>query len=174
MLILTVLNDMLGTMGEAPLNSIDDPHPYRAAGVSILNRVNREFQARGWWFNREALTLEPSGLDSSIYLPGDTINVRTENANFDTEQDVTLIRLVPFEECPELYAAYAAAEAVLRFQKRYDGDVHKTADLRKELGAAQVACVAEETRQSRVNLIEANPRLTYIKSLVRQVRGRKF
>lgn len=191
MLILTVVNDMLGTMGEAPLNSIDDPHTYRAAGISILARVNREFQARGWWFNREALTIQPGALDSNIYLPGDTINVRTENRNyvqryrrlynldggtyvFDKEQDVTLLRLVPFEETPELYAAYAAAESVMRFQKRYDGDSEKSRTLGKELMDAKVAANSEETRQTRTNLIESNPRLTYIKSLVRNVRGRMF
>jgi hypothetical protein len=191
MLRLTVVNDMLGTMGEAPLNAIDDPHPYRAAALSILDRVNREFQARGWWFNREALTLSPGALDSSIYLPGDTINVRTTDRNivqryrrlynldggtyeFDADQDVTLIRLVPFEQVPELYAGFCAAESVMRFQKRYDGDSEKTRRLNEELTAARIAAQGEETRQTQANLIESNPRLMYIKSLVRDVRGRRF
>ena len=191
MLQLTVINSMLGTMGEAPLNAIDDPHPYRGACVSILSTVNREFQARGWWFNREQLTLQPGALDSAIYLPGDTINVRTENRNyvqryrrlynldggtytFTEAQDVILIRLVPFEECPELFAAYVAAEAVIRFQKRYDGDSQKTRELGHELADARIAAQGEETRQVRANLIESNPRLTYIKSRVQMVRGRRF
>lgn len=191
MLTLTVINSCLGTMGEAPLNAIDDPHPYRAACVSILNTVNREFQARGWWFNRERLTLQPDALDSCIYLPGDTIGVRTENRNyvqryrrlynldggtyvFDTEQDVELLRLVPFEETPELYAAYAAAETIQRFQKRYDGDSQKSRELRDELKEARIAANAEETRQVKANLIESNVRLTYIKQSTRALRGRRF
>lgn len=191
MLILTVVNNCLGTMGEAPLNAIDDPHPYRAACVSILNTVNREFQARGWWFNREKLTLAVGALDSSIYLPGDTINVRTEDRNivqryrrlynldggtyvFTTAQDVELIRLVPFEEAPELFAAYAAAETVLRFQKRYDGDSQKTRELGREQQEARIAAVAEETRQTKANLIESNVRLNYIKQSTRGIRGRMF
>jgi hypothetical protein len=191
MLQLTVVNDMLGTMGEAPLNAIDDPHPYRSACISILGTVNREFQARGWWFNREALTLSPGALDGGIYLPGDAISVRTEDRNyvqryrrlynldggtyvFDKDQDVTVIRLVPFEHTPELYAAYAAAEATMRFQKRYDGDSDKTRTLKEERNNAQIAAMAEETRQVKANLIESNVRLSYIKSRVRQVRGRVF
>ena len=191
MLTLTVINSCLGTMGEAPLNAIDDPHPYRAACVSILNTVNREFQARGWWFNRERMTLQPGALDSCIYLPGDTIGVRTENRNyvqryrrlynldggtyvFDTAQDVELLRLVPFEETPELYAAYAAAETIQRFQKRYDGDSQKSRELRDELNAARIAANAEETRQVKANLIESNVRLTYIKQSTRALRGRRF
>lgn len=191
MLTLTVINNMLGTMGEAPLNAVDDPHPYRAACVSILNTVNREFQARGWWFNRESLTLVPGALDSCIYLPGDAINVRTENRNyvqryrrlynldggtyvFTEAQDVTLVRLIPFEETPELYAAYCAAEATLRFQKRYDGDSAKTRDLNREQQEARIAANAEETRSVQANLIESNVRLSYIKSRIRDVRGRRF
>jgi hypothetical protein len=191
MLILTVINSMLGTMGEAPLNAIDDPHPYRGACVSILNTADRELQARGWWFNREALTLQPGALDSSIYLPGDTINVRTPCRNyvqryrrlynldggtytFTENVDVTLIRLVPFEHSPELYAGYAAAEAVLRFQKRYDGDSTKTRQLLEEVREARIAANAEETTQAQANLIDSNPRLAYIKSRVQQVRGRRF
>jgi hypothetical protein len=191
MLILTVINSMLGTMGEAPLNAIDDPHPYRGACVSILNTADRELQARGWWFNREALTLQPGALDSSIYLPGDTINVRSPNRNyvqryrrlydleggsyvFTENVDVTLIRLVPFEHCPELYAGYAAAEATLRFQKRYDGDSTKTRALLEEVKEARIAANSEETTQAQANLIDSNPRLAYIKSRVQQVRGRRF
>ena len=191
MQLLTVINDALGTMGESPLNAVDDPHPYRAAVVSILNTVDRGLQARGWWFNREDLTIQPSALDSGIYLPGDAISVRHEDSRyvqryrrlyntedgtyvFDQEQDVTIIRLVPFEHTPELYAAYAAAEAVLRFQKRYDGDGAKASSLSTERNEARMAAVAEETRQVGANLIDSNPRLAYIKSRVRQVRGRVF
>jgi len=191
MLVLTVINNMLGTMGEAPLNAIDDPHPYRAACVSILNTVNREFQARGWWFNREELTIEPGALDGGLYLPGDAISVRTEDRNivqryrrlynldggtyvFTESQDVVILRLVPFEHTPELYAGYAAAEATLRFQKRYDGDSQKTRDLEKELKDARVAAMSEETTQVKANFIDSNQRLSYIKSVTRSVRGRRF
>jgi hypothetical protein len=191
---LTVLNDALGTMGEAPLNAIDDPHPYRGAALSILDTVNRTFQARGWWFNREVLTIAPGGLDGYIYLPGDAISVRHENPDyvqrynrlyntksdganpyiFTEEQEVTILRLIPFEQTPELYAAYAAAEAVQRFQKRYDGDSQKTRELGRELTEARIAAMAEETRQVGANLIESNARLVYLKSITRQVRGRRF
>jgi hypothetical protein len=191
MQLLTVINNCLGTMGEAPLNAVDDSHPFRAAAVSILNTVDREFQARGWWFNREVLTIAPSGLDQGIYLPGDAISVRTSDANlvqryrrlynkstgsyvFDADVEVTIIRLVPFEHTPELYAAYAAAEAVQRFQKRYDGDSTKTRQLADELREARIQAQAEETRQAKANLIDANVRLSYIKSRVRDVRGVRY
>jgi hypothetical protein len=191
MLLLTVINDCLGTMGEAPLNAVDDAHPFRGACVSILNTVDREFQAKGWWFNRESLTIEPSPVDGFIYLPGDAISVRTEDRNLvqryrrlynldggtyvmTAKQDLTIIRLVPFAETPELYATYAAAETVLRFQKRYDGDSDKTRSLTQERNEARIAANSEETRNAKANLIDSNPRLAYIKSTVRSVRGQRF
>lgn len=188
---LTVINDCLGTMGELPLNAVDDPHPYRGACVSFLTKANRELQARGWTFNREQLTLQPSAIDSGIYLPGDTINVRASVATYvqrgrrlyDTSKgsyvftkdvDVVLVRLVPFEDLPELFAAYVAAETVLRFQNRYDGDSTKTRRLEDERDAARREAGAEETRQVQANLIDSNARLSFIKSRVRAVRGQQY
>ena len=88
---LDVVNEMLGTMGQAPLNTLDDPHRYRGACLSTLNKLNRSIQAKGWWFNREVLKLEPSattsliyteeGVGRMIYVPGDTINVRYPSQN---------------------------------------------------------------------------------------------
>lgn len=191
MLILTTVNDCLGTMGELPLTSLLDPHPLSAAAVSILDTVNREFQAKGWWFNREQTTLTPSVPDGFLNLPADAISVRTLDRKhvqryrklyntdggtyvFTAPQDIELVRLVPFEESPELFGAYVAAETVLRFQKRYDGDSTKTRQLADERLAARIGCNSEETRQVHANLIEGNQRLSYIKSSTRSVRGRMF
>ena len=63
---------------------------------------------------------------------------------------------------------------MLRFQKRYDGDSQKTRELSREQFDARVAAQAEETRHVKANLIESNARLSYIKSRVRDVRGRRF
>jgi hypothetical protein len=191
MQLLTVINDALGTMGEAPLNAEDDPHPFRSAVVSILNTADRGMQARGWWFNREKLTLTPGALDGGLYLPGDAVNVRTEDPTivqryrrmYDTANgtyvftknvEIELIRLIPYKQTPELYADYIRAEAVLRFQKRYDGDSTKTRELARERDIARMEANAEETRQVGANLLDSNVRLSYIKSRVRMVRGQRF
>jgi len=187
MQLLTYINDCLGTMGEAPLNAEDDPHPYRAACVSILDSVNRECQALGWWFNREFLTLHPDALDSGIYVPGDTINVRLDEPGvvqryrrlyqtkggtyvFTKPLDVTLIRLVPFKECPELYATYVAAEGVVRFQSRYDGDTAKSRELKDTRDKAKGYLSSEETRQVKANMLDSNARLQFIKRHARNIR----
>ena len=189
---LDVVNEMLGTQGFRPLASLTEPHAFRGAAQSTLTRVNRAIQAKGWWFNREPLTLQPSAVDSAIYLPGDTINVRHALAKyvqrggrlyntelgdytFEASVDVILIRLIPFEDLPELAATHISATAVLEYQLNYDGDTAKTRKLEDRIdkdGKGTLADLqSEEIRSSRVNLINSNARLQQLKSITRAARS---
>jgi hypothetical protein len=189
---LDVVNEMLGTQGFRPLNALTEPHAFRGAAQSTLTRVNRAVQARGWWFNREPLTLQPSEIDSAIYLPGDAISVRhalatyvqrggrlynteTGNYTFESSVDLLIIRLVPFEELPELAAAHISATAVLEYQTKYDGDTAKGRQLQARIndGAGHGTLCdlqSEETRSSRVNLLTSNRRLQRLKQITRAAR----
>lgn len=191
MQILTVVNDMLGTLGETPLNTLTDAHTYRGACLSTLDKVNKATQAKGFWYNRENLALTVNPLDFKIYLPGDTINVRSGaepalvqrgNLLYDTYNgtnlfdaaktvDVVLLRLIPFEQLPELAAWSIAADAILYFQRAYDGDAQRTRELALVADAARLPLHAEETRQLRANLIDSNEKLQYIKSFTRNARA---
>jgi hypothetical protein len=194
---LDVVNEMLGTMGETPLNTLEDPHTFRGACLSTLTNMNRQIQSKGWWFNRETLELAPSALDSTIYLPGDFINVRvprlptgraTRNVvqrgrrlydldegryEFDKAVTVEVVRLIPFQEMPETAAQYVAAMAVLQFQSKYDGDTAKSREIRGRLEGPMglfAAINTEETRNRQVNLIESNPRLLRLKFITKAAR----
>jgi hypothetical protein len=192
MQILDVVNEMLGTQGFRPLNALTEPHAFRGAAQSTLARVNRAVQAKGWWFNREPLTLQPSSVDSAIYLPGDAISVRhayatyvqrgnrlynteTGNYTFESSVDVVVIRLIPFEDLPELAASHISATAVLEYQMKYDGDTAKGRQLQARVNDGMghgtlCALQSEETRSSRVNLITSNKRLQRLKQVTRAAR----
>jgi hypothetical protein len=189
MRIIDVVNDMLGTMGEAPLNSLNDSHNMKGAAQRILARFNKNIQAEGWWYNREKFTALPELNTGKIYLPSDTIGVRGDFIQrgrvlydpakgtdvFTQPQTFQLLRLVPFEDLPEIAAAYIAAAAVLRFQSDYDGDSTKTRELTLLAMAAKTEAKAEETRQVRGNLIWANPKLMEIKATAHRLRpGRRL
>ena len=189
MLQLDVVNSMLATMGEAPLNSLTDPHTFRGAAQRTLTNYNRQIQSRGWWFNQEVLNLQPSGVDGKLYLPGDTINVRVPGfpeivqrgtVMYDTtlgtdvfteEREVYLIRLLDFEKVPEIVAQFIAASAILNFQTNYDGDSTRTRELKLYEESTKIEANAEETRQLQVNLRTSNPTIAYIKSITRQARA---
>lgn len=176
---LTVVNQMIGTMGEAPLNTIEDPHTFRGTCLSILDNESRRIQARGWWYNMEEITLSPM-TDSRISLPGDLISIRTPTRDvvqrgrflydlsggtpfFASPIACEVIRLVPFESLPESAAQYIAAAAVLKFQSRYDGDRQKTLELEKAEKEARTDCNTEHTRNRRSNFIESNAKLQRLK-----------
>lgn len=180
---LDVVNEMLGTMGEAPLATLTAPHALRGSAQRTLRLVNDELQSLGWWFNRETLKLSPSNVDGTVYLPGDFLGVRVPHGStaveragrlYDTaagdwlrkEITVELVRRVAFADAPYPARAAIGAEAIKKFQRNYDGDTTKTRDIREEYAVAIAQLRAEETRQVKANRIAAHPRLSYLKSRV--------
>lgn len=172
---------MLATLGEAPLNSLTDPHTFKGACLERLATRTSTLQADGWWFNREQLTIAPNIGDSKLYLPGDVVNVMVEGKPnlvqrgrylydtvagtnlFDYSVTATVIRLLPFEELPEIVAEYIAAYVTLSFQTDFDGDGNKQRRLENIFADSRIAFNAEATRQAKYNLVLSNPRLVQIK-----------
>lgn len=183
---LTVVNRMLATLGQNPLNSLQSNNRWLGSCLSTLDQYDREIQAKGWWYNSESLTLAPSAEDSQIYLPGDTIsvmpvdrdlcaqrgnrlyNLHDDAYTFTRNVDVTLIRLVPFESVPELVAAYIAAEAVYWFQDNYDGDTQRSRSLNQRRLEAKAEAKTEDITQRRVNRLDSNPGVQLVRSFNRR------
>jgi hypothetical protein len=186
-------------MGEVPLNTLNEPHEFKASALRILSRVDSTVQSKGWWYNREELTLTPDPVNSWITLPGDALKVEsgvrslrnlsryrakpylvargrrmynTLTGSYEITEDVTvqIVRQVPFDDLPQVVQDYITAWTVLRFQSLYDSDTRKREELAQEAARTRVEVVSEDVRQSRVNLIDINPRLQRIKSVTRSVR----
>lgn len=185
--ILTVVNTMLGTLGEVPLNSLSDSHAMLGACLGKLNDASRTVQAKNYWFNTERATLQPSNIDGSIYLPNNATRVLAKesyivqrgNRLFNTydatfvftrEQVVTLTKQIDFEDLPEVAANYIAARAVLDFQTLFDGDSAKTKILETKVMDARIEFNAEDIRQRKANLLDSNERLAYVKGRTRSAR----
>ena len=186
MQVLTVLNSMLGTMGERPVNDIETPHPMKGAALKFLDQSSRRIQAKGWWYNLETITLNPQ-INGRISLAGDAISVRTPTRSvaqrgrylydltngtfiFTSNIDVELIRLVGFEDLPESAAQHIATDAVLKFQTRYDGDILKTKQLATEVFEALAEVNADHIRNRRSNFIQSNDKLQRLKQTTNQAR----
>ena len=58
------MNMLLRSIGSSPVNSVDTPHPDAVNARTTLNRIRRQAQRRGWWFN----------IDYNIYLQPDERN----------------------------------------------------------------------------------------------------
>ena len=185
---LSVVNRMLGTMGEAPLNSLEESHALLSAMQGALDSASDTIQADGWWFNMEDLDLTPNPTDQSVYLPNDCLSVRTPKYNLvkrgnriynltggtyvftESKLSLEMNRLVPFEDLPEIAAAYIANQAILDFQADYDGDTAKARQLSAKLAQSKVAAETAHIRNRRRNLISQNSRLQQLKSVTRDAR----
>lgn len=137
---LTAVNAMLATVGEAPINSLNDLGVIDAITArSTLHEVTREICVEGWDFNTdENYPLIPEGFapfhvktppNALSVVPNDsTITVRAERLykksdfsfNFQGTDEVLcqVIWGLSFEELPEVTRQYVAIRAGRRFQNR--------------------------------------------------------
>lgn len=179
---LDIVNDMIGTIGQLPLNELDARFPFVEPALRVLFNINREIQAnsgRGWWFNRiNTYTLRPDA-DGIIHVPADIIvfnpfqskerygvidgklhdNVRDSNVYPQgTEIKGFAVRCLKVEDTPVLAHGLITYEAVKKFARNYDGDTTKVADLKQDAVQARFELRTQEIRQARANT-QRNPQI---------------
>lgn len=167
---LDAVNDMLGLLGELPVNDLEQAHPLIPAARRYLDKANSTYQAKQMWFNVEYPTLTPQS-DGRIMVPADTagadslteyprIAVRgrylydLDNVTwvFSKPIKVRLHRIVPFEDTPISVRALVSAQASLAFSRNYDGDPVKTAEVKQELAQHMINVNTESIRNAKANL----------------------
>lgn len=134
---LQAVNDCLSSIGEAPVNSLQVASLSMDAetALQVLRSVSTEVQAKGWWFNRTTVTLNPTA-DKELLAPNNTlevhatsnkigltadnkiINLENGSASFEQSLEITITSLLPFNELPFHAAAYITKKACRRFQNR--------------------------------------------------------
>jgi hypothetical protein len=57
---LTVLNEMLASLGETRLETLATPHHFKDDAIAYLNKARVQALSRGWWFNKWCLKLVPA------------------------------------------------------------------------------------------------------------------
>jgi len=168
---LDVINDMLATMGEAPLNSLDEDHDLVASGLRKLRNASYREQSKAWWFNREWITLSPD-VQGNLNVPNDTIRIDPTYSgtklvqrgrrlydpvrasySFSAPVQCLLVRFVPFSDLPPPAATLIACAALLDFQKDYDADGNKFRQIQLDYREALVQLNAEHTRNQGANLL---------------------
>lgn len=168
---LDVLNQMLGTLGEAPLQDADDEHPFLPAAKRRLDATSELEQATGWWFNRETVTLQPDPDTGFIYVPTDALSVNEFTIGtlvqrgrrlYNTAETTyvvgvpvacNIVRKVAFEDLPRNMQTLVAAASVRKFNLDYDGDEHKLGESKLQEMQARAAVGAEEIRAIKANLL---------------------
>jgi hypothetical protein len=173
---LDVVNEMLASLGESPLNTLDEDHPLVPAGQRLLRVASMREQAKSWWFNKELVTLTPDPGTGHITTPADAIRVDPSDPNlayvqrgrrlyqtyasatadkfrFSRPVECWLVRNLLFDDLPPSAQILISCAAVLDFQKAYDADAQKFAQIQLEYRTALTNLNAEHIRNQNVNLL---------------------
>ena len=139
---LDAINEMLGALNEAPVNTLEDPQNIDVINaIKTLDRVNRQIQSKGWvWNILENYTLNPDvytqkilwdtnilyivGTDGTKYTrQGDYLyDFTNKKDTFDNAVQVCIIYLLDYEDMPFPMRNYIVTKATRRFQAETMGD----------------------------------------------------
>ena len=153
---LDAVNSIIGTIGEAPVNTLEQLADIDAINaLRILRSISRQEQARGWTFNKTPhFTLNPDvdskkipWNDSYLYIKdnhgrklvrqGDYVkDLFRDTLIFDKPLDVEIVLYLDFENLPEQMRNYVLAKACFVFQSSYFGDDSLTKVTQQEIGEA--------------------------------------
>lgn len=167
---LEVLNHLLNVIGETPVSSDQSNHPSVLSAMTQINRVSKELQSRGWWFNTEyGLILQPNE-SGHIIIPQGTLFIAPvaplsrltrrggklydpDNHTFVIGQPVTVnvVLQLDVEDMPESAALYLQHKAAYDFYVNDDGDETKSNRLEKQAATAWGFLKADELKALRTN-----------------------
>ena len=175
---LEAINTMLSTIGEAPVNTVEDNGIVDAViARQILRSTSREVQARGWHFNTEKgflltpdsegfITLPPTVLrvdtveesqDIDVVLRGNRLyDRRNHTFKFNKPIRVDAVILLPFDEIPEVAREYITIRAARIFQERVVGSDSLSSFSKNDELRALVALQEMEADTADYNILTDN------------------
>ncbi len=175
---LEAINTMLSTIGESPVNTVEDTGNVDVViARQILQTASREVQARGWHFNTEInYTITPDS-DGYLVLPKTVLKVDTVYPDsskdvvvrgsrlYDREKHtyvftdavkVDMTILLTFDELPEVARNYVTIRASRIFQERVVGSDTLHAFNSQDEARAMVSLMEYEADTADLNILSGN------------------
>lgn len=180
---------MLNVIGEQPVTTASSDHPSVLSALVQLNRVKKELQVKGWWFNTEYdLKLTPNEL-GQIIIPSGTLYidpvdlasrlVRRGGKLYDPVNHTFIINasvyvnavlLLPIEDLPESAAFYVMHKAAYDYYVNDDGDAEKSSRLEKQVTDSWAVLKQEQLRVDNINAMN-RPAVANLRYRMRQQSG---
>ena len=88
---LAAINEILASVGQAPVTTLDQTNPDVAIAYNTLLQVSREVQAEGWTFNQEYSYKFTPDTDNEILIPNNVLHLDASEVSANAEMD-TVIR----------------------------------------------------------------------------------
>lgn len=174
---LAAVNDILASIGEPPVSTLEgDANADVANARRILNKINRQIQAKGWTFNiEEGVSLQPDVYSNLIPFTSDYLSVMAESGTtaytnrggylydrtnrtdqFTSPVTVNIIRLRPYEEMPECFRHWIVTKAARQFNSRFFGAPEVDGTLQEEEVEAARDCFEYELDYGRYNMLDGD------------------
>lgn len=164
---LDICNGCLATLGEVPLIELTDDHPFVPAARASFRSAMLEVAGRSWWFNTDIVQLRATS-EGLTYVPDDSVSVypvatdeltvrgrKLYNRSTGTfsvgDQKCIIVRLLELEDLPIMAQVHIKNHTVLAFQKNYDADQLRLAQLVQEKADSWAVLNAEHIRQIKYN-----------------------
>ena len=142
--ILSAVNSMLSTIGEAPVNTLSSGLVDAETAEMVLNEVSRDVQSLGWNFNSERNYKVAADSDGNVVLPTEIVRadsvskyrlakneyVQRGKKMYDKVQHtfnigkaltLNVVVLLAFDQLPEVARRYITVKASRLFQERVVG-----------------------------------------------------
>ena len=141
---LDAVNQMLVSIGEAPVNVLGSGLQEAEIAQTTLTNISRDVQSQGWYFNTEIRYTLARNSDNEIVLPNNCVKVDrtqvyrdydtdvvernrklydrvTNSYTFDKDLVVNMVVLLEFNELPEVARRYITLKAARVFQDQTVG-----------------------------------------------------
>lgn len=168
--ILEAVNILLDGIGEDNVNSLDTGYTEATQAQKTINRVSRDVQADGWWFNRDLNVRLVADAFDNVPLPANVLSAQflartrytqrglrvydRENHTFNITAPVycNLIVELHFDELPASAQKYVIARAARIYQDQIlgSGTLHEFQG-RDEM-EAKVAFLEDEALNAQYNI----------------------
>ena len=137
---LEAVNRLLAATGETPVQTLEQAYIQKELAESTLDRVSRDIQSEGWWFNEDEDVVATKDVNDQVVLPSDTLKVfcRQDNGNlvqrglsiYDRENrtfvitdevKIDLIIQLDWDTLPHSAREHITAVAAFEFYKDFYG-----------------------------------------------------
>ena len=174
---LEAVNSMLSSIGEAPINQLDEATVDSAIAVATLDEVSRNVQAIGWHFNTDSDFPLAKNADGTITLSSDIVRIDVDSLFypsvdvvqrngklydrknhtyvFTIDLKAEIIRLLDWDDLPQPFKAYAVAKAARIFQQRMVGSNDLSQQLAQDELTALVVLKEFEGDTADYNIFDA-------------------
>lgn len=173
---LTVVNECIAALGEAPMTSLASPNPMVASARFKFSQTTLQVQSRGWYFNTEQVKIIPQ-VDNMYYLSADVLGLSSRgNPHWLTRRGTRLYslndgkylegsapfplcitRLIPFDDLPYQAQDFIKWQTVADFCLAFDADQLKLRKAEDQRDSAYILLNTEHIKAQNANMLSSGP-----------------